>query len=166
MAEKFFADATLGKLARWLRVLGVDCAYDRELGFEGVRDKARAEDRVLLTRNTRFRGTPGQPWGLFVTSNHLPVQLEEFRRVFSLPPAEERFTRCLVCNERLVAAAEAEVERQAPVHVRSTRRRFTMCPSCRRVYWRGTHHGRMSNRLARLLAESPPSKQDGPAGAS
>jgi hypothetical protein len=177
---RFFADAMLGRLARWLRTLGFDCAYESEIGDEELVRRAVAEERIILSRD---RALP-QEWRVagihLVESEDLREQLRDVLRSFDLVPALRLFSRCNACNHVLRAASQEEVSARVPPYVRSTREAFFACPACRRVYWEGTHTERMrrvveevlagaSSRVAsdqRILADARPSGRAGRHGLS
>jgi len=151
-APRFFADAMLGRLARWLRTLGFDCAYENEIEDEELVRRAIDEQRVILSRD---RALP-QDWRVagihLVRSEDLREQLREVLRAFGLAPALRLFSRCNACNHALRAAPKQEVAERVPLYVRSTRDRFFECPGCRRVYWEGTHTQRMRRVVEDVLA--------------
>ena len=145
---RFLADNMLGRLATWLRLLGYDTfslpgADDAELARV-----ARAEDRVLLTRDvelTRRRGI--HP--LLIESDRVEQQLSQVFRAFHLT-AQHAFSRCARCNIPLEPAHKSTVRGQVPPYVFQTQERFLRCPHCRRIYWRGTHWARMTAQLEDL----------------
>jgi uncharacterized protein with PIN domain len=138
---RLLADATLGRLAKWLRILGYDTAYQAEPDEFAVLRLARAEGRLLLTRNRALAAHPGMR-ALLITSDELDNQLRQVRDVIGFPP-EEAQSRCPVCNEPLVDADSELVAARVPPYVRRTHMRFSLCVSCDQVYWRGTHWQRM-----------------------
>jgi uncharacterized protein len=149
---RFFADAMLGRLARWLRTLGFDCAYENEIGDEELVRRAVDEQRIILSRD---RGLP-QDWRVagihLVRSEDLREQLREVLRGFGLVGSLRLFSRCNACNHALREASMREVERRVPPYVRSTRERFFECPGCGRVYWEGTHTERIRRVVEEVLA--------------
>lgn len=141
----FAADMMLGKLARWLRVLGYDVLYlnpveDREL--IGI---ARRGSRILLTRDTRLvKRRDAAPY-LLVTKNDPREQVAEVIRRYPLDRG--RFlSRCLCCNTLLINAVKDEIRNEVPDYVYFTTTQFGRCPDCRRVFWRGSHYESMLKR--------------------
>jgi hypothetical protein len=149
---RFFADAMLGRLARWLRTLGFDCAYESEIGDEDLVRRAVAEQRIILSRD---RALP-QDWRVagihLVESAELRAQLREVLHAFGLAPALRLFSRCNACNHALRAVSKQELVERVPAHVRGTRDAFFECPGCGRVYWEGTHTERMRRVVEEVLA--------------
>ena len=159
---RFLADAMLGRLARWLRILGFDADY-----FPGEDDdllhKARLEGRVLLTRDTRLlqrcaagvRPVPGRdadplPAHLFIQSDYVMEQLRQVIAALRLDPAAPRAHRCACCNVALESRDKAEVLGLVPEFVWSHYQAFWACPRCRRIYWPGTHWRRMEEVIKAL----------------
>lgn len=142
----------LGALARWLRVLGVDTAYDASIDDPELAERAVAEDRLLLTRDRRLverRGLAGRH--LLIDSEVVDEQVRQVLSALGLEPsAGDLFTRCLRCNTPLEPVDAASARRLVPPFVARTQQRFRRCPGCRRLYWRGTHARRMRRRLARM----------------
>ena len=138
----------LGTLARWLRILGYDAVFDPALDDHQLVRLARAENRVLLTRDRELARRRGVRL-LLVGSEDLDEQILQVLSDLELMP-DRSFSRCPVCNAALEAVDPAVAAAQVPVHVVQTQRDFRRCPACQRVYWRGTHWQQMDQKLARL----------------
>ena len=147
---RFATDKMLGRLARWLRVIGQDVAYGPHLSGVTLLHTARREARVILTRDTRLLRRHDLPPHLFITSDHFREQLRQVISAFDLDPQLAMFTRCLECNEALCDADPSRVRSQVPAYVRMTQKRFRMCPRCHRIFWAATHQERMRAELERL----------------
>lgn len=148
---KFLADGMLGKLARWLRALGVDCAFCNGAPDDALVRRALAEDRVLLTRDRRLAERRLlRNRVVLVTRDGWPEQLAEVRRVFDFSAEIRPLSRCLECNTPLAAAAPADVADLVPPYVLKTQRQFLRCGGCGRIYWAGTHRSRIQATLDRL----------------
>jgi uncharacterized protein with PIN domain len=153
-APRFIADAMLGRLARWLRIMGFDTAYeDRITDAELVR-RSLQERRTVLTRD---RALP-EEWriaSVFVLASETGMdQLREVVRAFDLAAGVTLFTRCSVCNARLEPASADSVRDDVPERLFATHEVFRRCPGCLRVYWRGTHTDRMERVVAKVLTDS------------
>ncbi len=150
---KFVADAALGRLARYLRMLGYDVVYVRERDGRAALGEAIREGRALLTRRRDFAGRSDVPV-LVLTDDDVLRQLAAAVRHFGLRLTTETMNRCLECNARLRPAAKEEVWDRLPPHVRRTQSVFSTCPSCGRVYWPGTHYARALARLCAVVREA------------
>jgi uncharacterized protein with PIN domain len=139
----------LGRLARWLRILGHDVAYGPHLHGPGLVACARRDRRVIVTRDTRLVRDPNLPPHLFVRADRFRDQLREVAAAVPLA-AGEAFSRCVECNEPLTSVGREAARERVPPYVFETQDRFWTCPSCHRFYWPATHHARMRDELASL----------------
>jgi len=142
----FAADVMLGRLARWLRLLGFDTFYDNHAGDDFLAGLVRREGRILLTRDHPLHWSLPAGASYLVEADRHPAQLAEVARAlaldrFDLPP------RCSRCNGSLVETSLARVEYLVPPFVRATQRRFCQCTACGKVYWAGSHAPRIADRL-------------------
>ncbi len=134
---RFVADAMLGRLAKWLRMMGYDVTFRADVDDVEVLRHARAEGRLLLTRDRLLARRAGS-LGVLLVSQRLEEQLRELaeRGVIQGPLAT---TRCPLCNTVLVALSRAAARDRVPPYVYQTQDAFYECPECQRVYWPGTH---------------------------
>ena len=148
---RFFADAMLGGLGRWLRTLGLDVAYDPALDDAALVELAAREGRVILTRDRKLVERRLARRHLLVASDHVGEQLRQVLAAFSIAVDPARvLSRCLRCNVPLVELDTAQALPRVPPFVARTQTQFRECPSCRRVFWPATHAARMRQRLAAL----------------
>jgi hypothetical protein len=149
----FAADRMLGKLAKWLRLLGYDTLYSNSLcdrEFLALAD----EGRVLLTRNTRLIDKVEHDKFVLVHANDPMAQLQEVVQRLGLTPDPNRFfDRCTICNRILEPVDISEVSGLVPEYVWTAHDRFFRCPSCNRIYWPGSHLKRSQARIASLLGQ-------------
>jgi hypothetical protein len=146
MGQRFVADAMLGRLARWLRILGYDTLYDAAWDDPHLVRLARAQDRVLLTRDTELARRRGVRVVL-VEGETLEAQLDFLRRALHIR-ARLDMGRCPVCNGQLQAVEKKSVRERVPPYVYATQDAFRVCAGCGRIYWRGTHWERMREKVA------------------
>ena len=150
MAEpRFLADEMLGTLARWLRMMGYDTVYARDLLDREVLRMARAEGRVLLTRDRQL-AERAEDRGLLVTSDVLEEQLKQVIAALGLRE-DHLMPRCTRCNGQLETVGREEVAGRVPERVLAIRTEFYLCPKCGQIYWKGTHWDDIDRRLKRLL---------------
>ncbi|MCK5597595.1 MAG: Mut7-C RNAse domain-containing protein, partial [Candidatus Eisenbacteria sp.] len=161
----FIVDAMLGRLAKSLRMLGYDTAYEPNTDDNDLKMTAFREGRVLLTRDREIAKTDLPLNVLLIESDDLEGQLLETAREFDLRSGEELFSRCLICNVEVEDAPSSEVRGQVPEYVFTTQSRFSRCPSCRRIYWAATHVEHARVWLERVLRSGDDGPGDGrPAG--
>ncbi len=144
---RFVADAMLGRLAKWLRLLGYDTLYWRGDDARLVR-LVLAENRLLLTRDTHLPPRLPPHLTCFIESDHYDAQLGQVVARFGLSPRIGCL--CMRCNLPLESAEKAGLRGEIPEFVWQTQERFARCPGCLRIYWEGTHYARMLEVLDRL----------------
>ena len=142
----------LGKLARWLRILGYNTAYNAFAEDDALLRQAETEDRILLTRDGPLAERAPDGRCIRIAHDGLDDQMAQLVRALGLDLDRETFTRCLICNEPIVEAAPEAVKDRVPSYVYQTQTRFHRCPACNRIYWQGTHPDRMVKRLAAMKA--------------
>lgn len=149
---KFLADRTVGKLAKKLRLLGLDVADWREGKLLEAAQKARAEGRILLTRSRRIKEEEIGIQIFMVVANDPEQQAREVLTKLGMEPKPDGyFSRCLRCNEELRAVGKEEVQGAVPDFIYRLYDSFHCCPRCRRIYWPGSHLERMKKDLFKTL---------------
>jgi len=147
-------DSNVGKLAKWLRIAGFDATFYKDIDDDRLVRLAIREERVLLTRDAgileRRVAMTGRLKAILVTNEHVKSQLHQVVTELGLAGKFSPFTRCAECNALLVSVEKQEVEGLVPPYVYRTRSQYMRCPTCRRVYWRGTHWEKMSKQLSEL----------------
>lgn len=144
---RFVVDAMLGKLAKWLRILGYDTLYYRELGDRELIRIAEEEGRILLTSDRELLKHRQGNRRFLISSDLWQEQLCEVAESLEIN-LENIFTRCIECNSRLENVDRETVRDKVPPYVYETQWEFGKCPACGKVYWKGTHFEN-----ARMLAE-------------
>lgn len=149
------ADAMLGRLARWLRILGYDTAYEKAITDEALLERVIREDRWLLTRDRRLalrkllRGRH-----TLIVSDDVERQLHQLHRdlKIDLDVDHQRGYRCADCNVVLSSIPHADAAPLVPPFVAQQYQAFLQCPHCRRVFWPGTHWQDLGRRLTAIRA--------------
>lgn len=150
--KRFIADAMLGKLARWLRLLGFDCAHDSEISDSDLVRRGISEGRIVLSRD---RPLAEEWWvsGIYVVGSvKVRDQLIEVLRHFRLEGEIRLLSRCAECNRPLHPADAEVVQGRVPADVLETQDSFSLCRDCGRVYWEGSHTERIRRFVEQLLA--------------
>lgn len=156
---RFVLDGHLGRLARYLRMAGLDTLWRADCGDEELARLSAEEQRILLTRDRGLLMRRTVTHGHWMRETDPRRQLAEVLRRFDLLRSIEPFRRCLRCNHPLVPVAKEAVAGRLPPRVAERHDEYRLCPSCERVYWRGTHCDRMERIVAEavaLAAEPPP----------
>jgi uncharacterized protein len=154
----FIADCMLGRLAKWLRILGFDVQYFRRIGDDELLNVARREGRTLLTRDTGLYERAGQVVRLFIENEGWEEQVVQVLRAFDLGGGVSPHVRCLECNHLLKPLSRENARNLVTLFVFERAASFALCPECGRVYWKGTHFDRMGdkiNGIMKRLSEKP-----------
>jgi len=149
---RFVADAHLGGLARFLRMLGFDTLHRNAFDDEEIRRLADTEGRVVLTRDRELLKCREIARGAYVRSFKPEAQLREVAARYGLAALARPFTLCLRCNLPLKAVDRAAVAARVPPAVYALHERFVRCPGCDGVFWPGSHYQRMLSALRSSLS--------------
>ncbi|MFD9129958.1 Mut7-C RNAse domain-containing protein [Kitasatospora sp. NPDC059571] len=140
---RFLLDVHLGKLARQLRLLGVDTAYEStDIGDPALAARSAAEQRVMLSRDRGLLRRRELWAGAYVYSHRPEEQLRDVLSRFAPPLAP--WTRCTACNGVLRTADKASVQGRLEAGTERSYDVFAECAACGQVYWRGAHHSRLT----------------------
>jgi len=152
---KFIVDHNVGKLAKWLRMMGYDTLFFDHGDDSRMVSIALEEGRVILTRDTEIMkrrvATTGRLKVILVQSDEPELQIRQIVGALGLDCQFRPFTLCLECNRPLVARDKQQVKGRVPPYVFRTQSQYMECPVCQRIYWRGTHWKAMVRRLERLV---------------
>ncbi len=152
----------MGKLAKWLRMMGYDTLF-----FDGSNDsemiaRAYAEDRVILTRDTEIMKrrvvTSGRLNAVLIKSDQPQQQMRQVIDTMNLDCQFKSFSLCLECNQPLAPKSKEEIKDLVPPYVFQTQDQYMQCPTCHRIYWKGNHWEAMTRRLNRFMKETAKSK--------
>jgi uncharacterized protein with PIN domain len=152
-APQFITDAMLGKLTKWLRVIGMDVIYDPNSTDAQLLRYAERGGRTLLTRDRRLTYRHSPAYLLYIHSNYYYEQVRQVVQAFNLAEKIQVFTRCLRCNAPLQPIAKEVVMARVPSYVYATQMTFKSCATCNRLYWGGTHRDNMLRQLQTMLGE-------------
>ena len=148
---KFIVDLNVGKLARWLRLMGYDTLFLPTLEDGNMVKLALSQQRVLLTRDTQIMRwhivSSGRVKAILIEADDPRKQLLQVALQLNLNYQFNPFSRCLECNALLETKHPREVEGQVPPYVFQTQQKYMQCPACQRIYWRGTHWQAMNRVL-------------------
>jgi uncharacterized protein len=148
----FVVDGHLGKLARNLRLLGFDVAYEQNASDRQLLNVMIRETRALLTRDRRLLMHAIVQHGYCPRSQNANEQTIEVVRRFNLVNSITPFTRCLRCNARLQDAAKADVIEKLEPLTKIYYDQFRRCPGCGQIYWAGSHFTKLEQWLQKIRA--------------
>jgi uncharacterized protein with PIN domain len=140
---KFIADVMLGRLAKRLRLRGIDVLYDNSFDDNTVIRISLQQNRVILTRDNGLAGRPLAANHLLIVSDRVEEQVTQV--LDSYPAEAHPLTRCSECNETLISIDKSEARNLVAAYVYKTNDAFLRCEACGRIYWKGTHVDRMES---------------------
>lgn len=150
---KFIVDAMLGRLARWLRILGYDTIYDANFTDDDLFFKAHQEKRILLTRDAGLAQRMNPQYCFFITDQVVQNQVKQVIKRFHLNTEEHLFTRCTLCNDIVSPMSKQFVAGRVPDFVFHSSKEFYFCERCDKIYWAGSHIRQVRELLSKLSAE-------------
>jgi uncharacterized protein with PIN domain len=150
---RFVVDCMLGKLAKWLKILGFDALFFSKIEDEELLAIAREEDRILLTRDTGLIQQARDAPTLFLESENWQDQVQQVLEHFQLREKVAPNTRCIDCNRELKDLPKKNAKNLVSAFVFEKADSFALCPKCGRVFWRGTHFKDMETKIKKILDE-------------
>ncbi len=156
---KFLADRMLGRLAKKLRMLGIDTMYYNIIEESEIIEIVKKEKRILLTRNGELhsrclkRGIDS----FLLKSNYWESQLRAvFHRFINRADQINFLTRCSHCNNMLERVSYREIKHEIPEYVLYTNNQFLKCYGCGQIYWKGSHVKKILNKFVEVLGKDFP----------
>ncbi len=147
---KFLVDFMLGRLCKWLRLLGYDASYFVSEKKSDLIYQSLKEGRIILTRDHRLSKKKAIKL-IIINSDLLEEQLEQvFSELNIKVDPKKIFTRCLVCNDLLLEIEKEKVKDRIPNYIFQTQKEFSCCLNCQKIYWKGTHWD-LANQLLKKL---------------
>ncbi|MEW6162829.1 MAG: Mut7-C RNAse domain-containing protein [Nitrospirota bacterium] len=160
MHLSFIADVMLGRLARWLRLLGFDTLYYPDITDSRLLRVAKEQKRLILTRDTRLIKIKGIKDYLLIQANDSFKQLLEVIETLNLKQFN-LLSRCVNCNGLLTRILDkSEIEDSVPQFVFLNFNLFLRCSDCGKIYWEGTHPKMFREKLTEVLISFPSSSLD------
>lgn len=139
----FIADAHLGKLAAYLRMIGFDTVYRNDLPDKEIIERSHREKRVILTRDLAILKNGKVSRGYFIRNRDPLKQCREVIEKFSLEGRITPFSRCMDCNAHVYTVEKDQIADKIPEKTKKYFREFYQCQGCGKVYWKGSHHKKM-----------------------
>lgn len=151
MEPAFIVDTNVGKLAKWLRMMGFDTFFFDEIDDGMMVKMALAQNRIIITRDTEFMKrravTTRRVRAILVSGDNPELQMQTVLAELELSNKSKPFTRCIECNVELNELEREVAAGLVPERVYEQQDQYMVCPSCRRIYWRGTHWKAMKDKL-------------------
>jgi len=148
---RFIVDCMLGKLAKWLKILGFDALFFSKIKDDELLAIARSESRILLTRDTALIQQAKDVETLFLESEEWQDQVQQVLEHFNLRKKVNPHTRCIDCNVVLKNLPRKNAKNLVSAFVFERADSFALCPDCGRIFWRGTHFKDMEAQIQEIL---------------
>jgi uncharacterized protein len=149
---KFIADTQLGSLAKYMRMLGFDVGYKNRYTGNEIIKISISEKRTILTKNINLLKRNDITHGYWIRNTNLIDQVKEVIKRFQLTKLIIPFNRCMECNTLLKKVDKIKVAGKLEENTRYYFDEFCTCPSCKRIYWKGSHYKKMSETI-KLIKE-------------
>lgn len=147
---KFILTKELGRLAKWLRILGFDTEYYQKDNLSSLIIQALRDERIIISRNQHLPLSKGIKI-ILIGAEKIKEQVAEALKKLNLQAQEgAMFSRCILCNVELKDIAKDKVKEKVPEYVYQTQKDFITCPKCKRIYWPGTHWGNVQKTLEEI----------------
>jgi len=154
----FVVDIHLGKLARLLRLLGLDTVFDPKLSPAEIRRIARLEQRIILTRSRTLLRALDVTHGYWIRSSYPMEQAREILDRLELRRSLKPFMRCMRCNGVLQSVSMDDIRERLLPNTAMHFREIQQCSHCGNVYWKGSHYYKLTVLVAQLLTETDTSE--------
>jgi len=147
---KFIADAHLGKLVNYLRILGFDTLYYNDYGDKYLAQKSKEENRILLTRDHGLLMRKVVKFGYFIHEDKPKKQLQEVINRYDLIKYISENSRCPKCNSNLEHIEKEKIIERLEPKTKKYYNEFYICPSCDQIYWKGSHFKRINKMVEKI----------------
>jgi hypothetical protein len=139
----FIADINLGNIVKYMRVLGFSCFYNPLLTPREIIEISNAENRIILTRSKNLLKFKEVTHGIFLRPGSTPEQIRQIIDCLDIKDSIKPFSRCLICNTRLKSVSKEKILNKIPPKTKAFCDEYVQCPSCDKIYWKGTHFKNM-----------------------
>ncbi|MGM0446227.1 MAG: Mut7-C RNAse domain-containing protein [Bacillota bacterium] len=147
---KFIADAHLGKLVSYLRILGFDILYHNDYGDKYLAEKSKEDNRILLTRDHGLLMRRVVNYGYFIREDNPKDQLKEVIIRYNLINYVNYTSRCPKCNSELEKIKKEKIIDRLEPKTKKYYNNFFICPSCDQIYWKGSHFRRINEMIENI----------------
>ncbi|MBT8377972.1 MAG: Mut7-C ubiquitin/RNAse domain-containing protein [Ignavibacteria bacterium] len=140
---KFVADVHLGRLTKYLRMMGFNVSYKNNFNDDEIVGISLDEKRAILTKDRGILKRNEVTHGYWVRSTKVKEQTVEILKRFDLKKQIKEFSRCIECNQLLILVQKEKIADELPTKVAQSQNKFYRCPSCKKLFWKGTHYHKM-----------------------
>ncbi|SER53071.1 hypothetical protein SAMN05421690_103511 [Nitrosomonas sp. Nm51] len=151
----FVVDVNLGRLARYLRLLGFDCLYRNHFADAAIAEISSISRRIVLTRDRKLLQRKIIRYGYFVRAEAPKIQVKEVLAKFNLHPWLRPLTRCTYCNGKLIQTEKHSISHRLKPLTKKYYDKFLICPDCSQIYWQGSHDMRVKQLIQEFSINHP-----------
>lgn len=148
---KFILDVHLGRLAKYLRIIGFDSSYCNNYADEKIVEISLSENRIILTRDIELLKRKNVTHAYYIRSLNIFKQLKEVIKRFQLEKKIKVFSICPECNNFIKPINKSKVKNDVPQYIYKTHDEFKYCSGCKKIYWKGTHWVNIKQSLSGIL---------------
>jgi len=150
----FIADINLGNIVKYMRVLGLDVYHDVSLSNREIIEISNQKNRIILTQNKKLLKFKDVSHGMFIRQGTTTKQIRRIIEYLDIQKDIKPFSRCLRCNSLLIAVQKNNVLDRIPPKTKECCHEYGQCPSCDKIYWKGTHFMNME-KIVRQILDQP-----------
>jgi len=154
--NKFIADINLGDIVKYMRVLGFDLYYDPLLSTLEIIEISKRENRIILTKSKKLLKFKGVRHGIFIRPGTTVKQIKRIIDYLDIKDNINPFSRCLGCNTLLNIVPKEKILDKIPPKTKEFCDEYVQCPSCDKIYWKGTHFINMKKIVRQILDQAEP----------
>jgi len=152
--NKFIADINLGDIVKYMRVLGFDLYYDPLLSIREIIELSKRENRIILTKSRKLLKFKEVSHGIFIRPGTTPEQIRRILDYLDIQDNIKPFSRCLRCNTVLNVVPKENILDRIPPRTKKFCDEYVQCPSCNKIYWKGTHFIHMKKIVRQILDQA------------
>lgn len=142
--QKFICDFMLGRLAKWLRLLGFDTVYYNNPDDPGILHRALKEGRIILSRSKEIIKYKNS---ILIKSENIEEQLKQLKEIIKI---NTPLSRCPECNTSLNTINKEDIKDEVPKYIYKIHSDFKRCPDCGKIFWKGTHYREIKRKIDEL----------------
>lgn len=152
---RFISDVMLGRLTKWLRIMGYDTLYFRAIDDSELIRIAKQEQRIILTRDIDLSKNKKADQVILIHSEHILQQLKEFLQylIKRAPEMPQLLCRCINCNGELIISDKQSILNNVPEYVFLNKNSFLICKNCGKVFWHGSHKKLINETIEKILKD-------------
>ena len=140
---KFIGDVHLGRVCKYLRMLGFDTLYFKNYTVEQLIELSRQDHRILLSKDQKLGKNPNVNHWYWIRSSDPLEQIRDLYEKLDLAGSITPLTRCIKCNNEIVPVSKEKIQEKLQPRTAKYYEEFFHCPNCERIYWKGSHYEHM-----------------------